>query len=47
MAIGIVLNITVDEEGVEHFSDAPENDPKRSVDDLIRLALLTAVKSDL
>ena len=47
MAIGIVLNITVDEEGVEHFSDAPENDPKRSVDDLIRLALLTAVKADL
>ena len=45
MAIGIILNITVDENGVEHFTDAPENDPKRTVDDLIRLALLTAVNA--
>ena len=46
MAIGIILNITVDEEGVEHFTDAPENEPKRTVDDLIKLALLTAVKAE-
>ena len=45
MAIGIILNITVDENGVEHFTDAPENEPKRTVDDLIRLALLTAVNA--
>lgn len=45
MAIGIILNITVDEEGVEHFSDAPENEPKRTVDDLIKLVLLTAAHS--
>jgi len=46
MAIGIILNITVDEEGVEHFSDAPENEPQRTVDDLIKLALLTAVNAE-
>ena len=45
MAIGVILNITVDEEGIEHFSDAPENEPKRTVDDLIKLALLTAVNA--
>ena len=45
MAIGIILNITVDENGVEHFTDAPENDPKRTVDDLIRLALMTAANA--
>ena len=44
MAIGIILNITVDEDGVEHFSDAPENSPKKTIDDLLKLALLTAVK---
>ena len=46
MAIGIILNITVDDEGVEHFTDAPENDPVKTVDDLIRLALMTAVSAD-
>ena len=46
MAIGIILNITVDDEGVEHFTDAPENDPKKTVDDLIKLALLTAVTAE-
>jgi purine-nucleoside phosphorylase len=46
MAIGIILNITVDDEGVEHFEDAPENDPKKSVDDLIELALMTAVNAE-
>ena len=45
MTIGIILNITVDEAGVEHFTDAPENEPKRTVDDLIRLALLTVVNA--
>lgn len=43
MTIGIILNISVDEAGVEHFTDATENEPKRTVDDLIKLALLTAV----
>ena len=46
MTIGIILNITVDEEGVEHFVDAPENEPVRTVDDLIKLALLTAVNAE-
>ena len=46
MTIGIILNITVDEEGIEHFTDAPENEPKRSVDDLVKLALLTAVTAE-
>ena len=46
MAIGIILNITVDEEGVEHFFDAPENTPKKTIDDLIKLALLTAVNAE-
>ena len=46
MAIGIILNITVDEAGVEHFTDAPENEPERTVDDLIRLALRTAVSAE-
>lgn len=46
MAIGVILNITVDDEGVEHFTDAPENEPKRTVDDLVRLALMTAVKAE-
>ena len=46
MAIGIILNITVDEKGVEHFSDAPENTPRKTIDDLIKLALLTAVNAD-
>ena len=41
MMIGVILNITVDENGVEHFVDAPENDPKRTVEDMIRLALCT------
>lgn len=45
MAIGIILNITVDEAGVEHFTDAPENDPERTVDDLIKLACLTAANA--
>lgn len=45
MTIGIILNITVDDEGVEHFTDAPENDPQRTVDDLIRLAMMTAVRA--
>ena len=45
MMIGIILNITVDEAGVEHFTDAPENKPIRTVDDMIRLALKTAVHS--
>ena len=45
MMIGIILNITVDEAGVEHFTDAPENKPVRTVDDMIRLALKTAVHS--
>ena len=45
MTIGIILNITVDEAGIEHFTDAPENEPKRTVDDLIKLALLTAVNA--
>ena len=47
MAIGIILNITVDEEGVEHFTDAPENEPPKTIDDLIKLALLTAVNAEL
>lgn len=46
MTIGIILNITVDDEGVEHFDDAPENEPVRTVDDLIKLALLTAVNAE-
>ncbi len=46
MTIGIILNITVDEEGVEHFDDAPDNEPVRTVDDLIKLALLTAVNAE-
>ena len=46
MAIGIILNISVDDEGVEHFTDAPENEPQRTVDDLIKLALLTAVNAE-
>ena len=47
MAIGIILNITADEEGFEHFTDAPENDPAKTIDDLIKLALLTAVTGRL
>lgn len=43
MIIGVILNVTVDENGVEHFVDAPENDPVRTVDDMIRLALETVV----
>lgn len=46
MAIGVILNITVDEEGVEHFTDAPENDPSRTVDDLISLAVMTAAAAE-
>ncbi len=46
MVIGIILNITVDENGVEHFEDAPENEPKRTVDDMIRLALKTVITAE-
>ena len=46
MTIGVILNITVDEEGVEHFTDAPENDPPRTVDDLISLAIMTAAAAE-
>ncbi|MGI5889118.1 MAG: purine-nucleoside phosphorylase [Oscillospiraceae bacterium] len=46
MMIGVILNITVDENGVEHFTDAPENEPKRTVDDMIKLALMTATESE-
>ena len=46
MMIGIILNITVDENGVEHFEDAPENEPKRTVDDMIRLALKTVITAE-
>lgn len=43
MLIGVILNITVDENGVEHFVDAPENDPVHTVDDMIRLGLETLI----
>ena len=46
MMIGIILNITVDENGVEHFVDAPENEPKRTVDDMITLALKTIISAE-
>ena len=36
MTIGIILNITVDEEGVEHFTDAPENEEYRKAKQLIK-----------
>ena len=46
MMIGVILNITVDENGVEHFVDAPDYDPPRSVDDLINLALKTVTRAE-
>ena len=46
MEIGITLNITADEEGVGKVSDAPENTPRKTFNDLVMLALLTAVNAE-
>ena len=42
MMVGIICGIGVDESGAEYFTDLPEQDPPRSVEDLAILALRTA-----
>ena len=46
MMVGITTGIRYDENGCEMFVDLPDRTPAHTVDDLVQLALRTAVRAD-